>query len=79
MKSEMARYSERVNCCNEVCAQPIEVEFTEATRRLRITCPTCGQLNQIEIILPFDRGGAADRYGPPGNGQKRKVIVLPSD
>ncbi|MBI5969152.1 MAG: hypothetical protein HY882_15000 [Deltaproteobacteria bacterium] len=75
----MARYKERVNCCNEDCAQPIEVEFTEATRKLRITCPFCGQLNQVEIIFPSDRGGSADRYGPPGNNEKMKIIVLPSD
>lgn len=75
----MAKYKERVNCCNEACAQPIEVEFTDATRKLRITCPSCGQLNQVEIILPSDRGGSADRYGPPQNGQKMKIIVLPGD
>jgi len=75
----MVKYNERVNCCNEACAQPIEVEFTEATRKLRITCPFCGQLNQVEIILPSDRGGSADRYGPPGNDEKMKIIVLPSD
>jgi hypothetical protein len=75
----MAKYKERVNCCNEACAQPIEVEFTDATRKLRITCPSCGQLNQVEIILPSDRGGSANRYGPPQNGQKMKIIVLPGD
>jgi len=75
----MAKYKERVNCCNEACAQPIEVEFTDATRKLRITCPSCGQLNQVEIILPSDRGGSADRYGPPQSGQKMKIIVLPGD
>jgi hypothetical protein len=75
----MAKYKERVNCCNEACAQPIEVEFTDATRKLRITCPSCGQLNQVEIILSSDRGGSADRYGPPQNGQKMKIIVLPGD
>ncbi len=75
----MVKYNERVNCCNEACAQLIEVEFTEATRKLRITCPFCGQLNQVEIILSSDRGGSADRYGPPGNSEKMKIIVLPSD
>jgi len=75
----MAKYKERVNCCNEACAQLIEVEFTDATRKLRITCPSCGQLNQVEIILSSDRGGSADRYGPPQNGQKMKIIVLPGD
>jgi hypothetical protein len=73
------KYKEWVNCRNETCAQPIEVEFTEATRKLRITCPSCGQLNQVEIILPSDRGGSANRYGLPENGQKMKIIVLPGD
>jgi hypothetical protein len=75
----MVKYKEWVNCCNETCAQPIEVEFTEATRKLRITCPSCGQLNQVEIILPSDRGGSANRYGLPETGQKMKIIVLPGD
>jgi len=75
----MVKYKEWVHCCNEACAQRIEVEFTEATRKLRITCPSCAQLNQVEIILPSDRGGPANRYGPPENGQKMKIIVLPGD
>ncbi|MBM4329625.1 MAG: hypothetical protein FJ117_00115 [Deltaproteobacteria bacterium] len=75
----MERYKKRVNCFNEACAQPIEVEFTETTRKLRITCPSCGQLNQVEIILPSDRGGFADRFGPPVNGEKMKIIVVPGD
>ena len=75
----MMKYKEWVNCRNETCAQPIEVEFTEATRKLRITCPSCGQLNQVEIILPSDRGGSANRYGLPETGQKMKIIVLPGD
>ncbi len=75
----MARYREQVPCCNESCAQLLDVEFTEATRKLRITCPFCGQLNQVEIILPDDRGGAADRYGPPMNEQKRKIVVVPGN
>ena len=79
MNSEMVKYRETVNCCNEACAQPIEVEFTEATRKLRVICPFCSQLNQVEIILPSDRGGSADRYGPPGNGEKMKIVVLPGD
>lgn len=79
MKIEMERYKEKVNCFNEACAQPIEVEFTEATRKLRITCPSCGQLNQIEIILSSDRGGSADRFGPPANGEKMKIVVVPGE
>lgn len=75
----MVKYKEWVNCCNETCAQLLEVEFTEATRKLRITCPSCGQLNQVEIILPSDRGGSANRYGLPETGQKMKIIVLPGD
>lgn len=75
----MNKYQERVLCCNPACGQAIEVEFTDATRKLRVTCPFCGQLNQIEIILPSDRGGPADRYGAPGEGEKRKIIVLPGD
>lgn len=75
----MVKYKEWMNCRNETCAQPIEVEFTEATRKLRITCPSCGQLNQVEIILPSDRGGSANRYGLPENGQKMKIIILPGD
>ncbi len=75
----MEKYREFVNCCNEACAQPIEVEFTEATRKLRITCSACGQLNQIEIILPSDRGGSADRFGLPVNGEKMKIVVVPGD
>ena len=75
----MEKYRESVNCCNEACAQPIEVEFTEATRKLRITCSACAQLNQIEIILPTDRGGFADRFGPPVNGEKMKIVVVPGD
>jgi len=79
MRIDMERLKERVYCCNESCAQPIEVEFTEATRKLRITCSACGQLNQIEIILPSDRGGSANRFGPPANGEKMKIIVVPGD
>lgn len=75
----MEKFKEWVNCCNEACAQPIEIEFTEATRKLRITCPSCGQLNQVEIILPSDRGGSADRYGRPENGARMKIVVLPGD
>ena len=75
----MVKYNEWVNCCNETCAQPIEAEFTEATRTLRIPCPYCNQLHQVEIILASDQGGSADRYGLPENGQKMKIIVLPSD
>ncbi len=75
----MDKYKEQVNCANENCQQQIEIEFTEATRKLRITCPSCGQLNQIEIILPSDRGGSADRYGRPANHEKMKIIVLPGD
>jgi hypothetical protein len=33
----------------------------------------------VEIILPSDRGGSADRYGLPESGQKMKIIVLPGD
>jgi len=76
---EMVKYRELVNCCNESCAQPIEIEFSEATRKLRIICPSCAQLNHVEIILPTDRGGSADRFGPPGSGEKMKIIVLPGD
>ena len=75
----MDRLKERINCSNLACSQPIEIEFTEATRKLRITCPACGQLNQIEIILSSDRGGSADRYGPPENGAKMKIVVVPGD
>jgi hypothetical protein len=55
------------------------VEFTDATRKVRLTCPFCRQLNQIEIILPSDRGGIADRVGPPEKGAKMKIVVLPGD
>lgn len=79
MKEEMERIKEIVHCCNEECGQPFEVEFIEATRKLRITCPFCGQLNQVEIILSSDRGGSADRFGPPANGEKMKIIVVPGD
>ncbi len=75
----MERFKERVHCFNESCAEPIDVEFTEATRKLRITCSACGRLNQIEIILPTDRGGPADRFGPPANGERLKIIVVPGD
>ncbi len=75
----MTKYRETVRCCNGDCDQPIEVEFTEATRKLRITCSSCGQLNQVEIILPSDRGGPANLYGSPENGELRKIIVLPRD
>jgi phage FluMu protein Com len=73
----MARYRESVRCSNDACAQMIAIEFTEATRQLRVTCPSCGQLNQIEIILPSDRGGHADRYGSPADGEKIKIVVVP--
>jgi hypothetical protein len=79
MRIDMERFKEWIHCCNESCAQPIEVEFTEATRKLRITCPSCGQLNQVEIILPSDRGGSADRFGLPLNGEKMKIVVVPGD
>ncbi len=75
----MARFKEKVNCTNPACGQPAEIEFTEATRKLRFTCSSCGQLNQVEIILPSDRGGPADRYGLPGNGEKVKIVVIPGD
>lgn len=75
----MVKYREWVNCCNEACAQRIEIEFTEATRKLRVTCPSCAQLNQVEIIFPCDRGGFADRVGPPANGEKMKIVVLPGN
>jgi hypothetical protein len=75
----MARVKETITCCNEACSQPIEVEFTDAARKVRITCPICRQLNQIEIILPSDRGGMADRVGLPENGAKMKIVVLPGD
>lgn len=61
----MARLKETVHCSNEGCGQPIEIEFTEATRKLRITCPACGQLNQVEVILSSDRGGARGSVRPP--------------
>ncbi len=75
----MARLKERITCCNPSCAQPIEIEFTEATRKLRIPCPACNQLNQVEIILASDRGGPADRYGLPENGARVKIVVVPGD
>ncbi|HXZ35494.1 MAG TPA: hypothetical protein VEL68_05705 [Thermodesulfobacteriota bacterium] len=75
----MARFKEKVNCTNPACGQSAEIEFTDATRKLRFTCSSCGQLNQVEVILPSDRGGAADRYGLPENGAKIKIIVLPGD
>lgn len=75
----MGRFKEKVNCTNPACAQPAEIEFTEATRKLRFTCAFCGQLNQVEIILPSDRGGSADRYGLPESGAKMKIVVLPGD
>ena len=75
----MARYQESVRCSNDACAQVIAIEFTEATRQLRVTCPFCGQLNQIEIILPSDRGGPADRYGTPADGEKMKIVVRPGE
>ena len=75
----MERLKEKITCTNLTCSQPIDIEFTEATRKLRITCPACGQLNQVEIILSSDRGGSADRYGPPENGAKMKIVVVPGD
>ena len=75
----MEKFRETVNCANSTCAQPIEIEFTEATRKLRVPCPVCGQLNQVEIILPSDRGGSADRYGRPKEDEKRKIIVVLGD
>ncbi len=75
----MARFKERVNCTNPACGQSAEIEFTDATRKLRFTCSSCGQLNQVEIILPSDRGGPADRYGLPENGKKMKIVVIPGD
>ena len=75
----MARFKEQVNCTNPACGQPAEIEFTEATRKLRFTCAACGQLNQVEVILPSDQGGAAGRYGLPENGAKVKIVVLPGD
>ncbi len=75
----MDRFKEKITCTNPPCSQPIDIEFTEATRKLRITCPSCGQLNQVEIILSSDRGGSADRYGLPENGAKVKIVVLPGD
>ena len=35
--------------------------------------------NQVEIILPSDRGGPADRYGLPESGAKMKIVVVPGD
>ena len=75
----MTKYKEWVTCSNNKCSQSFAVEFTEATRKLRLPCPCCGQLNQIEIILPTDKGGSADLYGTPDSGQKVKVVVLPAD
>jgi predicted metal-dependent hydrolase len=75
----MARYKETIQCVNKDCAHTLEVEFTDATRKVRLTCPFCRQLNQIEIILPSDRGGIADRVGLPENGAKMKIVVLPGD
>ena len=75
----MARYKETIQCVNKDCAHPLEVEFTDATRKVRITCPFCRQLNQIEIIFPSDRGGIVDRVGPPESGAKMKIVVLPGD
>jgi transcription elongation factor Elf1 len=75
----MARFKEKVNCTNPACGQSAEIEFTEATRKLRFTCLSCGQLNQVEIILSTDQGGAAGRYGLPENGAKRKIVVVPGE
>jgi hypothetical protein len=33
----------------------------------------------VEIILPSDRGGSADRFGLPLNGEKMKIVVIPGD
>jgi len=75
----MTRFKERVNCTNPDCGQPAEIEFTEAARKLRFTCLSCGQLNQVEIILSTDQGGAASRYGLPENGARMKIVVVPGD
>ncbi len=75
----MVRLKEKITCTNPVCGQSIEIEFTEATRKLRVTCPACSQLNQVEVILPSDRGGPVDRYGPPETGAKMKIVVVPGD
>ncbi len=75
----MIRYKEEVSCFDTRCAQSFDVEFTDATRKLRIPCPFCGQLNQVEIILPSDRGGSADLYGLPESGAKMKIVVRPVD
>lgn len=75
----MTRLKEEVPCTNPDCGQPAEIEFTEATRNLRFTCSSCGQLNQVEIILPTDEGGAAGRYGLPENGARMKIVVVPGD
>ena len=75
----MVRMKETVTCTNPACGQPIGIEFTEATRKLRIPCPACNQLNQVEIILPSDRGGSADRYGLPESGARVKIVVVPGD
>jgi hypothetical protein len=40
---------------------------------------SCGQLNQVEIILSTDQGGAAGRYGLPENGARMKIVVVPGD
>ena len=47
--------------------------------KVNCTNPACGQLNQVEIILPSDRGGAAGRYGLPEDGEKMKIVVIPGD
>ncbi len=75
----MARLKETITCSNPGCGQPVEIEFTEATRKLRIPCPACNQLNHVEIILSSDRGGSADRYGLPENGARVKIVVVPGD
>jgi hypothetical protein len=47
--------------------------------RVNCTNPDCGQLNQVEIILSTNQGGAAGRYGLPENGARMKIVVVPGD
>ncbi len=74
----MARYKETIQCVNEACAKSLEVEFTDATRKVRLTCPFCRQLHP-DRNHPSDRGGIADRVGLPENGAKMKIVVSPGD